>query len=140
MIRNGILSVLLVAGWIGCALASPPKEEKKEPALTGSWGGPHVSLEITGETGKIEYDCAHGTLGLPVTLDREGRFEATGTHAAERGGPVREGEEDRGQPARYRGKVMGKTLTLTLILAGSGEEVGTFTLTRGAAGRLVKCL
>jgi hypothetical protein len=134
MIRIGILSVLLVAS---CALASPSKEEK---TLTGSWGGPHVSLEITGETGRIEYDCAHGTLGGPIKLDREGRFEVAGTHASERGGPVREGEEDSGQPARYRGQVKGKTLSLTVTLTGSGEELGTFTLTQGATSRLVKCL
>ena len=139
MIRNGILSVLLVAVGIGCAAiadTSPPKEK----VLTGSWGGPHVSLEISGETARIEYDCAHGTIDGPIVLDREGRFEAAGTHAPERGGPVREGEEDPSQPARYRGRVTGKTLTLTVTLAGSGEEVGTFTLTWDAAARLVKCL
>ncbi len=140
MIRNGILSVLLVAAGIGCALASTPQEEKKSKALTGSWGGLHIRLEVTGETARIEYDCAHGTIDGPIVLDHEGRFEAAGTHAAERGGPVREGEEAPSQPARYRGKVTGRTLTLTLILASSGEEVGTFTLTRDAAARLVKCL
>jgi hypothetical protein len=140
MIRNGALIVLLVTGWIGCALASPHQEGKKQKTLTGSWGGSHVSLEITGETARIEYDCAHGTLDGPIVLDGEGRFEAAGTHTPERGGPVREGEDDSGQPARYRGKVTGKTLTLTVALSGSGEEVGTFTLTQGAAGRLVKCL
>jgi hypothetical protein len=143
MIRKGTLSVLLAVAWIGCAAiagTSPPKEK----ALTGNWGGPHISLEIAGETARIEYDCAHGTIDGPIALDREGRFEAAGTHAAERGGPMREGEEDPSQPARYRGKVMGKTLTLTVTLIGSGngsgEEVGTFTLTRDAAARLVKCL
>ena len=145
MIRNGILSVLLAAAWIGCALASPPQEgNKQQKALMGSWGGPHASLEITGETARIEYDCAHGTLHGPIVLDREGRFEVAGTHTPEHGGPVREGEEESSRPARYRGQVTGKTLTLTLILMGSGngpgEEVGTFTLTQGAAGRLVKCL
>jgi hypothetical protein len=144
MIRNGILSVLLVAAGIGCALASPPQQEKKQKVLTGSWGGPHASLEVTGETARIEYDCAQGTIDGPIVLDREGRFEASGTHAPERGGPVREGQEDSSQPARYRGHVAGKTLTLTLILMGpdngSGKEVGTFTLTQGAAGRLFKCL
>lgn len=140
MIRNGILSVLLAAGWTGCALASPPSKEKKPEILTGTWGGPHVSLEITGEPARIEYDCAHGTIDGPIKLDREGRFEAAGTHETEHAGPVRAGEEGSSRPARYRGQVTGKTLTLTVTLAGSSEEVGTFTLTQGAMGRLFKCL
>lgn len=137
MIRNGILSVLIAAVWIGCALASPPKEK---PVLTGNWGGLHISLEITGKTARIEYDCAHGTIDGPIALDGEGHFEAAGTHAPERGGPVREGEEPEARPARYKGKLTDKTLTLTVTLADSGEDAGTFTLTRGATPRLTKCL
>lgn len=136
MMRNGILSLLLTAAWIGCALAAPAKET----TLTGSWGGQHIGMEITAEGARIEYDCAHGTIDGPIVLDRAGRFEVTGTHAAEHGGPVREGEEPAGQPARYRGRVWRKTLKLTVTLDGSGEEVGTFTLIRGATARLVKCL
>lgn len=136
MRRNGILSLLLAAAWIGCALAAPAKET----TLTGSWGGQHIGLEVTAEGARIEYDCAQGTIDGPIVLDRAGRFEATGTHGAEHGGPVREGEETSSQPARYRGRAAGKTLELTVTLDGSGEEVGTFTLTRGAMPRLFKCL
>jgi hypothetical protein len=137
MIRNGILSgFLCLAVAIGCATASPAKQR----ALAGSWGGRHIGLELTAEGGRVEYDCAHGTIDGPVVPDREGRFEAAGTHVAEHGGPVREGEEERGRPARYRGKVAGKTLKLTVTLVDSGEEIGAFTLTRGATPRLMKCL
>jgi hypothetical protein len=137
MIRNGILAGLLVAVvWIGCAGASPAKGRP----LTGTWGGEHISLELTAEGGRVEYDCAHGTLDGPLVPDREGRFEAAGTHTAEHGGPVREGEEETGRPARYRGKVAGNSMTLTVTLTDSGDEVGTFTLTRGVTPRLTKCL
>jgi hypothetical protein len=140
MIRNGILSgFALAALWIGCAAGSPASPDKSG-ALTGSWGGQHISLEATDEGARIEYDCAHGAIDGPVVPGRDGRFEAAGTHAAEHGGPVHEGESEEGQPARYRGELKGNTLTLTVTLAGSGEEVGTFTLSRGAAPRLVKCL
>ncbi|HEV2854819.1 MAG TPA: hypothetical protein VHC97_18640 [Thermoanaerobaculia bacterium] len=134
--RNGTLSVLLAVAWIGCALAAPAREK----TLTGNWGGPHISLEATAEGARIEYDCAEGTIDGPIVLDRAGRFETTGTHRAEHGGPVREGEEPSSQPARYQGKVAGKTLKLTVTLDASGEEVGTFTLARGATPRLFKCL
>jgi hypothetical protein len=136
--RNGLACGLLLAVGIGCAAASPAGQE----ALTGSWGGPHISLELAKDGGRVEYDCAHGTIAGPVIPDREGRFEAAGTHSAEHPGPVREEDERReGQPVRYRGKVSGETLTLTVMPAGdTNEEIGTFTLTRGATPRLMKCL
>jgi len=131
--RNAILSVLLVAVWVACATAAPAKK-----TLTGSWGGPHIGLEVTGETARIEYDCAQGTIDGPVVPDGQGRFEATGTHTAEHGGPVREGEQDEGRPARYRGQVKGGSLKLTVTFS-SGEEIGTFLLTRDAQPRLTRC-
>jgi hypothetical protein len=138
MVRNGILSGVLAVVAIACASASASPAQ--EGALAGSWGGPHISLELTVDGGHLEYDCAHGTVDGPVVPDREGRFAAAGTHTAEHGGPVREGEEGQGRRARYRGRVSGKTLTLTVTLADSNEEIGTFTLTRDAAPRLTKCL
>jgi hypothetical protein len=128
-------SLLLLA--LGIAMATAAGKDKP---LTGRWGGPHIGMEITAEGARIEYDCAQGTVDGPIALDRAGRFEATGTHAAEHGGPVREGEEPEARPARYKGKLKGKVLTLTVILTDSGENAGTFTLTRGATPRLVKCL
>jgi hypothetical protein len=136
--RNGILSVLLVTVWIACAVAAPANK-----TLTGNWGGPHIGLEILGETARIEYDCAQGTIDGPIVLDRAGRFEAAGTHTldiAEHGGPVHQGEEPKPRPARYKGRLKGKILTLTVTLTDSGENAGTFTLTLGATPRLVKCL
>jgi hypothetical protein len=131
------IGLLLFAIPIACAAAST---ETETAALTGSWGGRHIGVELTVEGGRIEYDCAHGTIDETVVPDREGRFEARGTHTAERGGPVREGEKEERRPARYRGTVKGKTLTLAVTLADSGEGLGKFTLTSGAAPRLTKCL
>jgi hypothetical protein len=34
----------------------------------------------------------------------------------------------------------GSVMTLTIRLTDSGELVGTFALTRGSSGRVVKCL
>jgi hypothetical protein len=34
----------------------------------GTWGGPHVVLEVSAEGGRVEYDCAHGALGAAGPL------------------------------------------------------------------------
>jgi hypothetical protein len=105
----------------------------------GTWGGQHISLEATAEGATIDYDCAHGTITEKIVPDRNGKFVVKGFHATERPGPTREGDDQRGQPATYSGETDGKTLTLTVKLTSSNEEVGTFNLTHGRYGRVMKC-
>jgi hypothetical protein len=111
--------------------------QKMQRIPTGVWGGPHINLEVGERSAKIEYDCASGVIDGPLGVDAEGRFSLRGTHAMERGGPVREDEEPRRVPATYTGTIKGDTMTLTLKLSDPDEE--TFTLARGKRGELVKC-
>ncbi len=112
-------------------------EARHAPART--WGGTGIRLEITAAGGRVEYDCAHGTIDRPLVFDRRGRFDAPGMHFPEHGGPVREGEEAKGQAVRYTGRVTGDTMRLTVKLP-NGKILGTYTLVRGSAGRVHKCL
>ena len=105
-----------------------------------SWGGMHVRADVEAEGVSFEFDCAHGAADGPLAPGRDGRFDLTGFFVAERGGPVRAGQEEKRQPARYSGRVKGKTMTLNVTLTESGESIGTFTLKRGEAARLTKCL
>jgi hypothetical protein len=108
---------------------------------SGVWGGPHIRLDIAEDgTAAVELDCAHGSTTEPIVPDGKGTFRAAGTYVQERGGPVREGQEDAGRPAVFAGKAEGGTMTLTITLTGSGEELGTFELTRGKTPRLTKCM
>ncbi|HEV2762221.1 MAG TPA: hypothetical protein VGV38_04435 [Pyrinomonadaceae bacterium] len=117
----------------------------------GMWGGRSARLDVEAGGARVEFDCAHGTLEGPFTLDAERRFDVRGTFTRERGGPtlVPEGTAD-GQvppdagaetvPARYTGRVTGKTLTLTVTALDSGQTLGTFTLAHGRPPVLTKCL
>ena len=108
-------------------------------APEGVWGGGHIGMEVADKSTAVEYDCAHGMISERLVLDSEGRFRARGTVVREHGGPVREGETPVSHPASYSGKVSGKTMTLTVTLTDSSESIGTFTLTQGSEGQLVKC-
>jgi len=114
------------------------------PALrtipVSGWGGDHLRLLLTETEGTLEYDCAHGTIDEPFVVDSAGRFVLTGTHTREHGGPIRRDEKPDDHPARYTGATDGKKMTLSVTLTDSNESVGTFTLTRGRAGRVVRCL
>jgi hypothetical protein len=117
-----------------------PRPATGKPIQAGAWGGDHVNLLLTATGGTLEYDCAHGTIDQPFLTDSSGRFDLAGTHTREHGGPIRIGEKEDKRPARYTGTTDGRTMTLSVTLTGSNEPLGTFTLTRGQLGRIVKCL
>jgi hypothetical protein len=108
-------------------------------APTGIWGGEHIGLVVTEDGGRVEYDCAHGTIDQRITTDAEGGFELRGTHVRERGGPVRRGDPVDSHPATYKGQIEGDTMTLTVEESDTGQSVGTYTLRLGREPHVVKC-
>jgi hypothetical protein len=104
----------------------------------GEWGGTHISINVGDRSATVEYDCAHGEILGPLSIDGEGKFQLRGTFTPERGGPVRAGETARTRDATYAGTIAGNTMTLTLKIADS-DETETFTLEKDKPGKLVKC-
>ena len=115
------------------------KNEHMQILLKGTWGGPHIRIVVDGKSATVEYDCAHGTIEGPLSIDGDGKFNFTGKHVRERGGPVRQGEAQNSYPAQYNGWTDGKKMTLAVTLLKTNEELGTFELTHGEEGRLWKC-
>lgn len=123
-----------------CRKAEEVSNERIQSAETGTWGGPHVQMDVERDGARLEFDCAHGATDGPLALGNDGRFDLKGYFVAERGGPVRAGHQEKRLPARYTGRVDGKTMTLDVTLTEAGDHIGTFTLTHGQAARLMKCL
>ena len=105
----------------------------------GIWGGMHVRMTVREDGAALEFDCAHGEIGAALKMDAEGRFDLPGTLTREGPGPIRVGITPAARPARYVGRVEGRTMTLDLTITGAGQDAQTFTLTRGSEGRLWKC-
>ncbi|HEX7312748.1 MAG TPA: hypothetical protein VF297_02445 [Pyrinomonadaceae bacterium] len=105
--------------------------EESEQLAAGDWGGRHVRMEVSDGGALLVFDRARGSIKGPITLDAEGRFEARGEYAREGFGPRDEAEVPKGVPALYLGEVKGTSMTLTVTLAETLEEVATYTLTRG---------
>ena len=132
------LLLLLAAAAALLAYCSPTAADGAQvPA--GEWNGEHVALSVTSAGAKVEFDCAHGSIDGPITLDDNGRFSVNGTFVQERGGPTREDQPPTGQPAKYSGTLKDGTLTVNVELTETKQSVGDFTMTRGGTGRLVKC-
>jgi hypothetical protein len=141
------LIMAISSHWDWCRSGAQPSVNTKYVAVhqegrmtKGTWGGDHITAEVTDEGARIEYDCAHGTISEPLKLDSQGRFSAKGTHVKERGGPLHAGDEEKGEPVIYSGTTDGKTATFTITNSTTDEVIGTFTLTLGRRSRIVKCL
>ena len=131
----GILSFfVLCLYWGGCA------SNIYQDNLTGTWGGEHISMTVMDSGITLEYDCAHGTIDEPINPDEQGRFEVTGIHIIEHGGPVRSDEIPDKHPALYKGKIEENVMTLTVILTDTETVIGEFTLTHGDYPQIYKCL
>jgi len=132
IVRAAVGAALLASA--ACGSSSP---DSLVPIVT--WGGDHASLIVTATNTTIEFDCAHGAAPAPIALT-DGAFDTPGEYFPEHGGPIRVDEAVDGQPARYRGSINRGMMTLRGSLTGSGEDVGTYSLTFGASGRVFKCL
>jgi len=129
--------LILFAGIAYSAVEGKPRKMQNIPA--GMWGGQGISIQINGNTATVEYDCANGTISGPFKLDRNGKFNVSGRHVREHGGPIRLNEERASQPARFTGWTDGKKMTLTVTLESSKQDIGTFVLQFGSSGRIRKC-
>lgn len=124
------LASLLLAACAGLPSAGVP--------VTGQWGGPHIGLTLDQSGGRIEYDCAGGTIE-PIVPGAGGAFTARGTHTPEAGGPVYEGQVFPIYAAAFSGTVRGGRMTLRGRLE-NGVELGPFELRRRAEPGIFRCL
>jgi hypothetical protein len=114
--------------------------QQTQSAITGTWGGDHVSMEVTETGAELQYDCAHGEITGKIAPDRDGKFSVKGTHSVEHPGPIRNGEQSRAQAVLYTGTINGETMALKVTVDGSSDVLGTFSLTHGKQVRLRRCL
>lgn len=122
---------ILVAG---CATV-----EAKPAYLVGRWGGPHAAIAFDIGLAEVRFDCASGSMDLPVFPAKDGAFQVKGTYREGSPGPVRVGQIFRTQPATYFGNVSKEVMTLNVELE-DGSTVGPFTLTLGGQPQFTRCL
>ena len=113
--------------------------DRNDRLATGVWGGDHIRAEVTDRGAEIEFDCAHGVIAEAIALNTKGGFDVPGKYAPEHGGPVRDNETSKGISVRYVGSLRDSEISLAIINADTKETIGTFTLTHGNDGRVMKC-
>jgi hypothetical protein len=130
-----LLAALAIIGAPQLAVPESAAGKAKRLLENGKWGGDHVQLEVDAAKARIEFDCGHGAIEQPFSLEQDGSFDLAGTFTRE-GGPTRE-QEDR-QPVRYKGRADEKALSLSVEWA-DGRVEGPFKLQQGRDVHLRKC-
>jgi hypothetical protein len=133
---KGIMRLSPLPLVLACA-AYPGGASRLDRVPTGAWGGEHVRLTVTDTGGTIEFDCAHGSLDEPLTLDANGRFDVSGRLIQE-GGPTQKDESSVARPARFSGESGAERMSLQVTQQG-GESAGSFSLVKDGPARLFKC-
>lgn len=131
-----------VAAWLfvlaaGCA-AKGAAAGSGAAIPAGTWGGEHLVLVANASGASVQLDCAHGAIEGRLALGPGGAFDLAGDFVREHGGPIRKNEVEDRRPARYTGRISGKTMTITVEVPGEAA-LGPFTLELGDPGRIVRC-
>ena len=103
--------------------------------INGTWGGDNAGLIATDTVAHVHIGCTLGYAKTPITVRPDGSFEATGTYNVD-AFPI-----DRGiiHPARFTGRISGKTMTLTVELTDDGRQLGPVSLVLGKEPAMGPC-
>jgi hypothetical protein len=113
-------------------------KQEQHRVTRGNWGGQNIQLTVNDAGAQVQFSCSHGTIDEALVL-KDGKFSARGTFIREGPGPLREDDPPAKQPAVYRGSVQDKTMTLTVTLDKTNEQVGSFELEFDTPGRVRRC-
>jgi len=105
-------------------------------ALKGSFGGPHIGVDLEGGLGSVQFDCAAGPIDQPIISG--GPFNAPGTYLPGQAGPVHVGQIFTVKRATYSGTATKTDMTMTVTLE-DGEVMGPFALALGAPAQVTRC-
>ena len=103
--------------------------------IEGTWGGDNAGLIATDTVAHVHIGCTLGYAKAPIIVQADGSFEATGTYNVD-AFPI-----DRGiiHPARFTGRITGKTMTLTVVLTDDGRQLGPVSLILGKEPTMGPC-
>jgi hypothetical protein len=108
----------------------PPKG-----SVTGTWGGENAGLIADDTSAHVHIGCTYGNVPQPIIPDTNGRFDGAGVQNIT-AHPVDLGVL---HPARFKGRVEGGRMTLTVALTDTAVVLGPVELTYGKEPRMGPC-
>ena len=123
-----LASVVAVLGPCDPTGVRPPKD------LAGTWGGENAALIADDTSAHVHIGCTYGNIHQQI-VPTEGRFDVPGEQNIT-AHPVDLGIM---HPARFRGRIVGSSMTLTIQLTDTTVTLGPVLLTFGKEPRMGPC-
>lgn len=103
--------------------------------VAGTWGGDNAGLIASNNSAHVHIGCTLGDTDESIRPDAYGQFDVVGKYNVD-AFPI-----DRGitHPARFTGRVVGQTLTLTVTLTDTPRTLGPVTLVFGKEPKMGPC-
>jgi hypothetical protein len=114
-------------------------QTKKTKVAPGKWGAVGIGLSVEETAVTLEFDCATAEITRNLLVDKTGNFTAEGVYIRRGPGALRVKFPPKRVPARFEGKIFGKTMTLKITLTETGETIGEYTLQRGKTPAIRRC-
>jgi hypothetical protein len=105
---------------------------------TAQWGTEHLSLRLTREGGRLDFDCAAGYFDGPLVTDPSGRFRVEGRYWPQSGIPLPPWEKPAVYPVVYEGKISGGAMDLEFSVENGPKR--TYRLEAQSQGVVFHCL
>jgi hypothetical protein len=131
LIRSAIPTMIVLGA------ASGIYAQQTRLVAKGDWANTGIVMTVTDSGASIRFDCADATIAKQLRIKKDGSFVAEGTFMRSGPGPIR--EDAQGTAVAFKGKVAGKTMSLQMADAKTGEKLGDYTVTQGQSGRLHRC-
>ncbi len=116
---------------LGCdAGTGPPITE-----VVGTWGGKNAGLIATDTGAHVHIGCTFGNTKGPIRPDANGRFSIVGTYNVD-AYPINLGIF---HPARFTGRIVRRTMSLTVVLTDTTRQIGPVSLRFGDEPQMGVC-
>lgn len=103
--------------------------------VQGTWGGENAALIADDTSAHVHIGCTYGRVHQPIKPDPAGYFDVPGEHNIT-AHPVDLGVL---HPARFSGRVIGTSMTLTVTLTDTAVTLGPVQLRHGKEPRMGPC-
>jgi len=132
--------LLVLAGTLGVACSSSPTIGPVDGDLPlGTWGGDSAGMIVSDTALHLHVGCTFGDVSGRVHVNADGSFEVLGNYTLH-AYPILVGPTD---PARFTGKVVGATATVTAIIDDTAQHQtvvhGPVVVSLGITPRLGPC-
>ena len=121
------------------AIKSTMPDTKHIAVSPGTWGGRGASVVVNKKSVKIEFDCAEGEIRQQLTIDKKGGFKVNGFYMRQPFGPTLKNNEPKFAPAIYKGRIVGKTMTLSVAWNYTDPPIAEYVVERGKTAQITKC-